>query len=240
MRIVEPSATLEHCTADPARVVERMGRKCYQSTHKIQPCRACEGTSMGSGHSRDRIDKCFACDGTGTDSASAAAFTRMILANGHESVLEHVSLGVSLVTDRGVTHELVRHRLAAFSQESTRYCDYASEKFGGEVSFVQPPFGDTEGIVRWCNAMEAAERTYQSMRRMDVPAQIARAVLPNSLKTEIGVTCNAREWRHVLRLRMSPKAHPQMRHLVKLAFPILLGWYPVAFEEFQASADDCP
>lgn len=161
------------------------------------------------------------------------AFARMIIKRGHESVLEHVSAGFRIVCDRGVTHELVRHRLAAFSQESTRYCDYTGERFGGELGFVAPPIDDQCAMVNWRSAMEMAEGSYESLRKRGTPPELARSVLPNSLKAEIGMTCNAREWRHVLRLRTAPAAHPQMRHVMALVAEGLRTWCPVLFEDIQ-------
>jgi thymidylate synthase ThyX len=120
MKIVKPSVTLVHATPDPERVIERMGRICYQSNHKVKPCAVCEGSRTID--DRGGWQKCSTCDGTGTDVESARAFVKMVLANGHESVIEHAVAGFSIVTDRGVTHEIVRHRLASYSQESTRYC----------------------------------------------------------------------------------------------------------------------
>jgi len=157
---------------------------------------------------------------------SASAFANRIIESGHESVIEHASISVKFVVDRGVTHELVRHRIASYSQESTRWCDYS----GGHVCFVIPPwigklpekmeneaFDSTweQSVGRWLSAMRTAEIAYRDLRRMGWSPQQARSVLPNSLKTEIVATMNLREWRHVLRLRTSQKAHPQMREVMK-------------------------
>jgi thymidylate synthase (FAD) len=203
MKIVPVSVTLAHATPDPARVIEAMGRICYQSQHKVEP-----------------------------NGASADRFVTMILGNGHESVLEHVSAGFRIVTDRGVTHELVRHRIASFSQESTRYCDYSGDRFGGELGFIVPPGLSDSASSTWRCAVDTAEGMYKGLRASGVPPEIARSVLPNALKAEIGMTCNAREWRHFLKLRLSPKAHPQMRHVAALIRNGLMNWFPTAFEEF--------
>lgn len=152
-------------------------------------------------------------------------FIAALIKSGHLSVIEHASLTVRFYTDRGVTHELVRHRLAAYSQESTRYCDYGS----GEVEFIRPvwvaekvlgvwdihnipPVEDPDEKWLWASAL--AEEQYKSLRNWGWSPQQARAVLPNSLKTEIVMTANLREWRHVLQLRCSKAAHPQMRELM--------------------------
>jgi thymidylate synthase (FAD) len=247
MKIVKPTVTKVHATGDPARVTEAMGRICYQSDHKVLPCGDCGGEWNCEGVPRVG---CYRCDFTGTDEASAVAFVKKILSNGHESVLEHVSAGFKIVTDRGVTHELVRHRIASFSQESTRYCNYGNERFGTSLTFIEPPgirspeqsdknVGRVTGnLGAWCNAMERSESIYMGMISSGVAPQIARSVLPNSLKSEIGMTCNAREWRHFLRLRLSPKAHPQMREVARMIQVLLSEWFPVAFEEFAVEVCD--
>jgi thymidylate synthase (FAD) len=240
MRIVKPSVELIHYTRDPERVIERMGRICYQSQHRVKPCLSCGG----SARSIDPNVACLACGGTGTDITSAIAFVKMVIANGHESVIEHASAGFSIVTDRGVTHEIVRHRLASYSQESTRCCDYNGERFGCELTFVEPPGLSTEpreGVFGgpplpscrelWFAGIRMSEQTYQQLRQKAVRPEIARSVLPNSLKSEIGMTANFREWRHFLRLRTSPKAHPQMREIAEMIRAELLKISPVCFED---------
>lgn len=155
---------------------------------------------------------------------SAPRFVKMLIDKGHESVIEHVSLTAKFVIDRGVSHELVRHRLASFTQESTRYCNYKTKG----VVFIQPPgLGDTATVL-WIRACEAAEAAYLNMLALGVSPQIARSVLPNSLKTEIVVTANLREWRHIFKLRCAKAAHPQMREVMipllrqcQLAIPVI-------------------
>lgn len=162
---------------------------------------------------------------------SAWAFVKRIIASGHESVIEHESISVRIICDRGVSHEIVRHRLASYSQESTRYCDYGKE---GEIQVIQPPglseleFGS---LSVWKHAMESAEAAYKTLRLHGVQPQIARSVLPNSLKTELVMTCNLREWRHFFKLRTAPAAHPQMR---EIAIPMLNEFkrlIPVIFDD---------
>lgn len=150
---------------------------------------------------------------------SASAFVRGIVKTGHESVIEHQSLTVRFVCDRGVTHEIVRHRLAAYSQESTRYCNYSKGKFGGELSFIRPFFFTGEALAEWEKAMSAVETTYLRLLEMGSSPEQARSILPNSLKTEIVMTANLREWRHFFRMRAAAAAHPQMR---QVAIPLLL------------------
>lgn len=164
------------------------------------------------------------------DGASAKRFVHMLIKLGHESVLEHSILTVRFICDRGVSHEIVRHRMASFTQESTRYCNYAKEHFGNELIFVEPSsIGiDTIEYMRWMQACEEAERKYIEMIMAGCKAEQARAVLPNSIKTEVVMTANYREWRHFFELRCAKAAHPDMRKLalellsdVQLAIPIV-------------------
>jgi len=176
------------------------------------------------------------------DEGTAEKFCRMILARGHESVIEHENLSVRFVTDRGVTHEIVRHRLASYSQESTRFCNYS-----GGVEFIIPLWVDVEpgeygsetytrkqlpyGDLPWFVAMLNAEAWYKHLLSAGWTPQQARSVLPNSLKTEIVVTANLREWRHILRLRTSKAAHPQMVEIMLPLLKELQGKMPVLFAD---------
>jgi len=200
--------------SDP-RLIERMGRIAYKSEDKI----------------------------TGT---SHHDFIRMIAKRGHESVLEHSLLSVLLTTDRGVSHEIVRHRLASYTQESTRYCNYSSDKFGNSITVIRPSWMNERAVGEWPNAdfpfadnrehawlmaMADAERAYLEMLADGCTAQEARAVLPNSLKTEIGVSANFREWRHFFQLRaISKAAHPDMRRLVIPLYERLRAEFPEIFD----------
>lgn len=145
---------------------------------------------------------------------SAAKFVSALIRHGHESVIEHVNATVRFITNRGVTHELVRHRLCSFSQESTRYVRY-----DGEMEFVQPVWWDDKNYPEarkqiWRDAMAYAEKSYQkALVAGDTPDQ-AREILPNALKTEVVVTANLRQWRHIFKLRCDKRAHPQIRHLM--------------------------
>lgn len=143
---------------------------------------------------------------------SADKFVKMILKSGHDSVIEHASVTVRFITNRGVTHELVRHRLCAFSQESTRYV-----KYDKKMEFIRPVWWakwSKEEQEIWIKQMEAAEESYLKLRELKSSAEKAREVLPNSLKTEIVTTANLREWRHIFKLRCSSAAHPQIRILM--------------------------
>jgi len=171
---------------------------------------------------------------------SARKLLSRIVRLGHDSVLEHISVTVRIVCDRGVTHELVRHRLCSFSQESTRYANYAQDKFGSEITVIRPYFwtSDDQRYAVWLSAMQACEDAYLRLVAAGATAQEARSVLPNSLKTEVVMTANLREWRHVFRLRCDTPAHPQIRELM---LPLLAEFHrrmPEVFEDllrrFQA------
>jgi thymidylate synthase (FAD) len=163
---------------------------------------------------------------------SAVAFVRNIIKNGHESVIEHEKITVRIICDRGVSHELVRHRIASYGQESTRYCNYGKDD---DLVFIKPLFlieGSPQYKV-WSETMRLCEKGYLSLLRMEETPQEARSVLPNSLKTEIVMTCNLREWRHFFKLRTGPEAHPQMR---EITMPMLIKFkdlVPVVFEDID-------
>lgn len=164
---------------------------------------------------------------------SAKKFIKRIIASGHESVLEHEKLTIKFICDRGVSHEIVRHRIASYSQESTRYCNYSQEKFGKELTLIRPCFwkDDEEKYRIWCDVMEKVECSYNELMSMGAKPEEARSILPNSLKTEIVVTMNLRELRHFLRLRTSAKAHPQMREVANMLLRYVKEALPVFFED---------
>lgn len=165
---------------------------------------------------------------------SAVKFIKMIMKKGHESVIEHEKITVRLICDRGVSHEIVRHRIGSYSQESTRYCDYSKK---GNIEVIEPFFfkKESEEYEVWLEAMEIAEELYNRLRELGVPPQQARSVLPNSLKTEIVITYNLREWRHFFKLRTASNAHPQMR---EIAIPLLKEFQkriPILFDDIVVS-----
>ena len=154
---------------------------------------------------------CYKSEDKITDD-SARKFVSGLIKSGHHSVIEHVTISCHIICDRGVSHELVRHRLASFSQESTRYCNYKDE-----MSFVIPPWFElTKNVSYWGLSLAQAAKNYEELLATEQTPQQARAVLPNSLKTELIMTANLREWRHVYKLRSSKAAHPQMRELMEL------------------------
>lgn len=258
MRIIKPSYKIEAILPSEdelLRYLEVQGRTCYKSEDRISPDSAekfVRGILKTDARERMRqviIDTLYDTLQSGStyepeevaDSMMEQVFA-ILDDSPHESVIEHASMCVRFICDRGVTHELVRHRLAAFSQESTRYCNYSKGKFGGELTFILPCFwGDqfegwpqqmpTGPAHEWVRAMEKAEEQYLELIRMGAKPQEARDVLPNSLKTEIVMTANVREWRHIFRLRTSKKAHPQMRELMCPMLAEARSRIPVIFDD---------
>lgn len=204
MRVIEPSFEFmqEIEGKEMLQRLERAGRVCYKSEHKIT-----EG--------------------------SAESFLAGIIKRGHESVLEHEKITVRIICDRGVTHELVRHRIASYSQESTRYCNYSNEKFGRELTLIKPCFWteDDPKYRIWSEQMQQIEDAYNRLTEAGATPQEARSILPNSLKTEIVVTMNIREWRHFFKLRTAPAAHPQMRETAGMLLTEFQQKIPVLFDD---------
>ena len=166
------------------------------------------------------------------DGESAKKLVKMLINNGHEAMLEHSSLTVWFCTDRGVSHELVRHRLAAYAQESTRYCSYDKCKFGGEIAVVRPSNikRGTDAYIAWSVACGHAETAYMELLDEGCKPQDARSVLPTCLKTEIVVTANYREWRHIFSLRTDNAAHPDIRQLMTPLLLDLQRRIPIVFD----------
>lgn len=167
---------------------------------------------------------------------SAAKFVAGLIKRGHEAMLEHVSITVKFVTDRGISHEIVRHRLASYAQESTRYCNYSQDKFGHELTFIIPDFLEygSEGFKLWKDEMKQVEKTYFAMLEAGHTPQEARSVLPNSLKTELVMTANLREWRAFFKLRAANStgvAHPQMLEITRPLLDDLKAMIPVVFDD---------
>lgn len=188
------------------RRIEKIGRVCYKSEERI---------------------------GEGT----AEKFIAGIIKRGHESVIEHGSITVKVTCDRGVTHEIVRHRIASYSQESTRYCNYSKDKFGGEITFIRPCFWaeDDEKFAVWKETMQSIEDSYVKLISLGAKPEEARSILPNSVKTEIMVTMNLREWRHFFKLRTSERAHPQIREVAIPLLNELKGLVPVIFDDINGA-----
>lgn len=172
---------------------------------------------------------CYKSETLGFDKEKAERFISARIKQGHESIIEHVTITVRIICDRGVSHELVRHRIASYSQESTRYCNYE-----GDIIVIDPCdafgwFRDGKEFDIWKKAMKMAENNYNMMLAAGCKPEEARSVLPNSLKTEVVCTMNLREWRHFLKLRCDKAAHPQMREIAKMILAIFYTRMPVFF-----------
>lgn len=182
---------------------------------------------------------CYRSEDKITDD-SAAAFVAMIAKRGHESVIEHASATFRIVTDRGITHEIVRHRLASYSQESTRYCNYGKDKHGNEISVVLPSGLTHDQQQAWRQACEGAEHSYFALLGLGAKPQQARSVLPTCLKTEIVMTANFREWCHFLTLRMAAAAHPDIRPIALAVWYALVEHCEPVFGRFADLAASVP
>ena len=218
MKIVEPKyeilTDISEGGIKELQQIERVARVCYKSEDKITP-----------------------------DGESAKKLVGFLVKQGHEAMLEHSQLSVLFTCDRGVANELVRHRIASFAQESTRYCNYSKEKFGRELSFIRPHWIENLSEEA-CNAISDSclwiEKLYLQLFKDGLRPEQARCVLPLCLKTEIVVTANYREWRNIFKLRTPVAAHPQMRELM---CPLLLEVQkkiPVVFDDIYTfwPADD--
>ena len=209
MKIVEPKyeilTDISEGGIKELQQIERVARVCYKSEDKITP-----------------------------DGESAKKLVGFLVKQGHEAMLEHSQLSVLFTCDRGIANELVRHRIASFAQESTRYCNYSKEKFGGELSFIRPYYIDDlseEACDAISDSCRWAEKLYLQLIKDGLRPEQARCVLPLCLKTEIVVTANYREWRNIFKLRTPVAAHPQMRELM---CPLLLEVQkkiPVVFDD---------
>lgn len=177
---------------------------------------------------------CYKSEDLITDE-SAKKFCENIIKRGHEAVLEHCSVTVKFIVDRGVSHEIVRHRLASYCQESTRYCNYSKDKFGNEITVIKPCFWDEKSFeyIRWLQACKNCEEAYFSLLNSKATPQEARSVLPNSLKTEVVMTADIREWRHFLKLRTSDAAHPQIKEVAIPLLKELQEKIPVLFDDIE-------
>lgn len=218
MKIIQPSFEILDPIGSKAGVemlqrIERAGRTCYKSEDKIT-------------------------------NDSAEKFVKNVIVRGHESVIEHEKITVRIICDRGVSHEIVRHRLASYSQESTRYCNYSSEKFGKELTFIDPSIAfdwikdgskECSRLWRiWEDSMNQAEVNYFELIGYGAKPEEARSALPNSIKTEIVMTMNLREIRHILLLRavgIQGQPHPQMSEIFVPMMYKLNELIPVIFED---------
>lgn len=188
------------------QLIEKVARTCYKSEDKITE-----------------------------DGESAKRFVRMLVERGHEAPIEFSFAAVKIVCDRGVSHEIVRHRLFSYAQESTRYCNYSKDGFGNEISVIKPSVLEegTAAYAAWENGCKQAEASYFVMLNAGETPQIARDVLPTSLKTEINVGGNYREWRHFFKLRCARDAHPQIREIANALLREFQAGIPIIFDDIE-------
>ncbi|MCC8181044.1 MAG: FAD-dependent thymidylate synthase [Planctomycetes bacterium] len=206
MREIEQSAELVQATPDAGRMLERIARVCYNSENRMM-CDCVDGMCTKCVARRDK-------------------FLGALKDKRHDSVFEHASATFKIVTDRGITHELVRHRLASFTQSSTRYIKY------DDGLPVVKPFGLAAAEEDdWHQAMLAAESAYVRLLENGTAQQDARDVLPTCTAATIFITANFREWRHILNLRLAAGAHPKIRALAGLIWQQFHPLCPVYFED---------
>lgn len=209
MKVIQQSYEILTDLSNPIETIlkpiERAGRICYKSENNITD------------------DSCI-------------TFCKNILNRGHEAVIEHSQLSVKFIVDRAIANELVRHRIASYCQESTRYVNYSKDKFGNEIKVVEPedllPRDSTDYNIWWMSCKNA-EEAYMAMLSNNVKPEIARNVLPLSTATEIIMTANIREWRNVMKLRTSSRAHPQMRSIMRKLLAEFKSKIPVLFDDID-------
>jgi thymidylate synthase (FAD) len=194
---------------------------------------------------------CYQSEGNICD-GSDKKLIQKLLNKKHYPMFDHAHISVIALCDRGVSHEIVRHRLAAYAQESTRYCNYSKDKFSGHVTFIKPCFFPdiqlgtfglddvrcnandyTENSYHWLKAMLAAEDRYLRMVGNGCSPQEARSVLPNSLKTSIVMTYDFTVWRHFFQLRTAHAAHPQMRQIIRPLLQKFKANIPLIFDDIN-------
>lgn len=196
MKIVEPSVEFIAATPNIGQVIELGARNCYKSEDKI---------------------------GEGTDEK---LFNQIVKQHHHDSVVEHGSVTVRIVTDRAMLAQITRHRHFSFSVESQRYCNYSKDKFGGDIQFIKPyeiELNENDAYYYWKKAMQVAEGSYFTMIQAGCKPEVARSVLPNSTKTEIVMTGNVRSWRQFLQLRTAGHAQKDVQHLSKLIYTAIVS-----------------
>lgn len=211
MKIIKPSfeilTPISEGGIDELKHIEKIARKCYQSENLITE-----------------------------DGESAKKIVKMLVEKEHFAMIEHApSLSVAFIVDRGISHEIVRHRIASFAQESTRYCNYSKGKFGNEITFIKPFFfeDNSKEYEDWVNACKISEIDYFNLLSKGATPQEARSVLPNSLKTEIVMTANYREWRNFFKLRTAKAVHPQMREITIPLLKELQKRIPIIFDDIK-------
>lgn len=184
-----------------------------------------------------KIEWCGRISHRSEDAQSEDSWERFIrtvvLGHGDWSIVEHASASVDMLVDRGITHEIVRHRLFSFTQESTRFVNYEKKM---PPAFVVPPFPNLSADADWHDLIRHSGRAYRSMIEAGCSPQIARSVFPNALASRIVITGNLRNWRHLFIMRTTKEAHPQMR---QVTIPLLAEFQakiPILFEDIEPMA----
>jgi thymidylate synthase (FAD) len=213
VKIIEPSYEILTPIDGKAmlQLLELSGRVCYKSEDKI------------------------------TDDSHIGFVDKICNAYQHESVIEHCSVTVKFIHNRGFTHELVRHRLSSFSQESTRYANYSKDKFDNQITVIRPYWMDGEinedkmkSYLLWEKSMKVSEEVYLKILEHKLQPQAARGVLPNDLKTEIVCTSNLRQWKNIFKLRTAQAAHPDMKRTMIPLLNEFKAKIPVIFDKVNA------
>jgi len=211
MQLIEASFEILEYPEHPLEMIEKVARTCYQTAEKTGP-------------------------------GSAERMVKMLLDSGHHAMIEFGGwIVVRFVSNRGFTHEAVRHRPPSFAQESTRYCNYSKEKFGSEITCIDPASVlattklsvEAQAIAKakMIEAWVFCEGTYLDLIAMGVPAEISRDVLNIGLKAELNVGANVREWRHIGTMRATRRAHPRMRELMYPLFAEFRRRTPILFDD---------
>lgn len=228
--IVNPKIFIEEFDTEYiVRKIERCARTCYKT----------EGSKAPLGQLLDkRLLKTSARAEFWAEKKKGnidISLLKNILGSVHSSVLEHCTISVIMRTNRGMSHELVRHRVgAAYSQESSRYCNYSKNKFNNKVTMLKPFFYKNEEQYKiWKENVELAAKGYFDLLKMATTEE-ARELLPNSTETEIAVTYNINAWRHFLNLRASQKAHPEIRRMAMILLIEFARRIPVLFDDLLA------
>lgn len=255
VKIIKPSFDILAISKWPLKLIEKAGRICYKSEDKIGwSCPKCRQPGVLVDNCNEHgefVDVYSDCGCNVPLVHSSVKFAEMIMKREHLSVIEHGYVTVLFISNRGFTHELVRHRLTSPSQESTRYCNYTGNKFRNELTIIKPwwkytfPDAKVPDLIsgsmqpvydRWSAQMRRSEGCYKSMIECGLPPQAARGVLPIDVKTEIVITANLREWRHIFKMRASPAAHPDMQRLM---YPLLEEFkkrIPVIYDDLPEKA----
>lgn len=168
---------------------------------------------------------------------------KMLIYKGHDAMLEHGNFTARVRCDRGVTHEIVRHRHFSYAQESTRFCNYSKDRFGGEITVMLPPtiIGKSPAFEAWAESCLTAEASYLKMLADGVTTDAARSVLPTCLATNIVITGNFRQWRHFFKLRalgVSGKPNPQMKQVASELLQTAKEIFPYVFEDLEVPSDN--